>query len=144
MKEVEEAQQLSLHLSNNCQNLTKKVIRNKRELIKAFGKTIGKMHALGIFHGDLRLGNILIRRIESGLQFFFLDNERTRKFSRLRGVLRLKNLVQVNMFRKGISNTDRLRFFKAYLEENPAIARVRKSWAQKIIIKTDKRLTSKK
>jgi tRNA A-37 threonylcarbamoyl transferase component Bud32 len=143
MKEVEDAQQLSTHLSSHYQDLTKESLRDKRELIRAFGQTIGKMHALGIFHGDLRLGNILARRTESGRQFFFLDNERTRKFSSLSDLLRLKNLVQANMFRKGISNTDRLRFFNAYLEENPTIARVRKSWAKKITIKTTRRLTNK-
>jgi len=141
--EVEDAQKLSILLSNRCQNLTKEALRDKRRLIKAFGQTIGKMHTAGVFHGDLRLGNILAKRDEAGWQFFFLDNERTQKFSKLPGKLRLKNLVQVNMFRKGISNTDRSRFLNAYLEENPIIVPARKSLVQKITAKTNRRLTNK-
>lgn len=141
--EVEDAQQLSILLPSLCQNLTKEALRDKRRLIKSFGQTIGKMHATGIFHGDLRLGNILAKPNKSGWQFFFLDNERTRKFSKLPEKLRLKNLVQVNMFRKGISNTDRSRFLNAYLEENPTIVPAQKSLAQKITAKTNSRLTNK-
>jgi tRNA A-37 threonylcarbamoyl transferase component Bud32 len=142
-RQVEDAQQLSILLSSLCQNLTKEALRDKRRLIKAFGQTIGKMHAAGVFHGDLRLGNILAKRNKAGWQFFFLDNERTRKFSKLPEKLRLKNLVQVNMFRKGISNTDRSRFLKAYIEENPTIVSAQKSLAQKITTKTNSRLTNK-
>jgi hypothetical protein len=142
-REVEDAQQLSICLSNCCQDLTKGALRDKRRLIKAFGQTVGRMHALGIFHGDLRLGNILARRNASGWRFFFLDNERTQKFLKLPEGLRLKNLVQVNMFRKGISDTDRLRFISAYLEENPITAPMRKSWVKKITAKTNRRLMSK-
>ncbi len=142
-REVEDAKQFFLCIRDRCQDLTKETLRDKRRLIRAFGQTIGRMHAEGIFHGDLRLGNILARQNNSGWQFFFLDNERTRKFLKLPGSLRLKNLVQTNMFREDINNTDRLRFLKAYLRENHIIAPIRKLWAKKITTKTNKRLTSK-
>ncbi len=90
-------------------------LRERRSFIRAFGRTIGRMHAEGIFHGDLRLGNVLARKEADGWHFFFLDNERTRKFRRLPARLRLKNLVQINMFEPvAASNTDRMRFFKEY------------------------------
>jgi tRNA A-37 threonylcarbamoyl transferase component Bud32 len=101
------------------------------------------MHAAGIFHGDLRLGNVLVQKNEGQWRFFFIDNERTKKFYHLPDSLRLKNLVQVNMFREGISRTDRLRFFKAYLKENPSIVRKRNKWAKKIVTKTNRRLRRK-
>jgi tRNA A-37 threonylcarbamoyl transferase component Bud32 len=101
------------------------------------------MHAAGIFHGDLRLGNVLVQKNEGQWRFFFIDNERTKKFYHLPDSLRLKNLVQVNMFREGISRTDHLRFFKAYLKENPSIVRKQNKWAKKIVTKTNRRLRRK-
>lgn len=115
----------------------------KRDLIRAFAETLGQMHAEGIFHGDLRLGNVLVVREEQKWRFFFIDNERTQKFHNLPSRLRLKNLVQVNMFIHGISNTDRLRFFRAYLSVNPSIRVRYHRWAEKIIAKTNKRLSRK-
>jgi predicted unusual protein kinase regulating ubiquinone biosynthesis (AarF/ABC1/UbiB family) len=101
------------------------------------------MHAAGIFHGDLRLGNVLVQKNEGQWRFFFIDNERTKKFYRLPSRLRLKNLVQINMFRYDIGNTDRLRFFKAYLKENPSTVRKRNKWGKKVITKTNLRLERK-
>lgn len=118
--------------------------QDKRGLIRALGQTIGRMHAAGIFHGDLRLGNVLLRRETSGWHFFFIDNERTGKFRKLPARLRLKNLVQANMLRtRALSSTDRMRFFTAYLKENPSIASDRQEWMKNIIIKTTQRLEKK-
>jgi hypothetical protein len=136
---VENAKQIYQLIPNTRSNLTSEQLRSKRELIRAFGRTIGKMHADGIFHGDLRLGNVLARRGSSGWRFFFIDNERTWKFSSLPDRLRLKNLVQINMTRTGISRTDRLRFFKAYLEKNCDIQNMYKTLAGKVRLKTKRR-----
>ncbi len=138
--EVENAQRFHQFISESLDDLGQEELRNKRELIRAFGRTIGKMHAAGIFHGDLRVGNVLARQEKNGWHFFFIDNERTKKFHRSPARLRLKNLVQLNIFRDGISRTDRLRFFKTYLEENPLIACKRTEWGKKIITKTDWRM----
>jgi len=126
---------------HNC--TAKKGLQEKRRLITSFGETVGRMHAAGIFHGDLRLGNVLVQKNEGQWRFFFIDNERTKKFYHLPDSLRLKNLVQVNMFRYGISNTDRLRFFKAYLSINPCVQIRYSRWARKIIKKTNRRLRRK-
>lgn len=118
-------------------------LARKRALIRAFAETVGRMHARGIFHGDLRLGNVLAARKGQNWRFFFIDNERTRKFHRLPSRLRLKNLVQVNLFIHGITDTDRLRFFGAYLAVNPTIQKHYSRWAEKIITKTNVRLSRK-
>jgi hypothetical protein len=111
-----------------------------RGFIRDFGQTIGRMHAKGIFHGDLRTGNILLRRDDSSWRFFFIDNERTRKIAGLSLFHRLKNLVQLNMGPHGIINrTDRMRFFTAYRAQNgmsDAMA--------KFIIKTTMRKTARR
>ena len=142
--EVENARRIYQFISDSPKNLTIEQLRNKRSLIRAFGQTVGKMHKAGIFHGDLRLGNVLARQDENGWQFFFIDNERTRKFYRLPNRLRLKNMVQINMYRTvAVTNTDRMRFFTAYLAKNPSIISGRNEWAKKIIAKTNRRLAKK-
>lgn len=118
-------------------------LSDKRSLIRAFAKTLGQMHARGIFHGDLRLGNVLVVKEDGHWRFYFIDNERTKKFHRLPARFRLKNLVQINMFFDGISNTDRLRFFKLYLEANPGIQSHASAWAKKITAQTSRRLKKK-
>ena len=139
--EVEGAKPIYQFIADKPEQLTKEQRRRQRSLIRTFGRIVGRMHAGGIFHGDLRLGNVLARQNGGNWQFFFLDNERTRKFRQLPRCLRLKNLVQVNMYRtEGLTNTDRMRFFKAYLEENQEIEDNWKSWGAKLSLRTNLRL----
>jgi len=139
--EAENTKQIYQFIPDNPENLAKERLQDKRELIRAFGQTAGKMHAAGIFHGDLKLVNVLVRQEKNGWRFFFIDNERTKKFYILPPWLRLKNLVQVNMPpRETLGRTDQMRFFKAYMSENPKIQDNWKRWAKKAIIKTNWRL----
>jgi hypothetical protein len=102
--------------------LSGKMIVEKRDLLAAAGHEIGRLHNTGIFHGDLRLGNIIINGQGVSAGFFLLDNERTLYCRSLSGRRRLKNLVQLNMtLLLQITRTDRLRFLNAYIEENPAL-----------------------
>lgn len=112
---IEGSKPLFQFIRENRETLTRWRLEAWRELIRAFGMTIGRMHANNIFHGDLRLNNVLVRREGENYRFFFLDNERTRKFNKLPLRRRIQNLVQVNMVPSGIlSNTDRMRFFREY------------------------------
>jgi tRNA A-37 threonylcarbamoyl transferase component Bud32 len=142
--EIEDAKQIYQFIPDRLQNLTKQQLQGKRELIRAFGRTVGKMHAAGIFHGDLRLGNILARQEKNRWRFFFLDNERTKKFQRLPERLRLKNLVQVNMFEPwAASNTDRMRFFREYWAQNEKAKTKKTDLIEKVLKKTHRRLRKK-
>ena len=75
-------------------------LSQRHELIEALGTTIGKMHSKGISHGDLRMGNVLAKQTDNQWQFFFLDNERTVKYKNIPDRVIIKNLVQINMFRR--------------------------------------------
>ena len=142
--EAENTKPIYQFIPEGQENLTKEQLRAKRELIRAFGRTAGRMHAAGIFHGDLKLVNVLARQEKNGWRFFFIDNERTKKFYRLPPWLRLKNLVQVNMHRTdGLTASDRMRFFKAYLGENLDIRNKYKSLVRKVAAKTRSRLRSR-
>jgi len=142
--EVEGAKKIYQFIPNKTDDLTKEQLGAKRRLLRAFGQTVGRMHAAGIFHGDLRLGNILAKEENNGWHFFLIDNERTRKFRRLPSRLRLKNLVQVNMLNSdGITKTDRMRFFKSYLQKNVDIQDIYKKLTNKVDNKTRERLRTK-
>jgi tRNA A-37 threonylcarbamoyl transferase component Bud32 len=120
-------------------------LRERRSFVRALGGTVGRMHAKGIFHGDLRPGNVLARKEGDDWRIFFLDNERTRKFRRLPERLRLKNLVQINMLEPGeVSNTDRMRFFRGYWAENKESGLEKAALIKRILKETARRLGKKK
>jgi len=117
-------------------------IPQRHQLIEQFGRTVGIMHSKNIFHGDLRLGNVLVKSAGGKFDFIFLDNERTRKFWKLPDRRRLKNLVQINMLRDNISNADRMRFFREYLKHQHTKLN-REDLIAEIIARTNKRLADK-
>jgi tRNA A-37 threonylcarbamoyl transferase component Bud32 len=120
-------------------------LQERRSFVRALGGAVGRMHAKGIFHGDLRPGNVLARKEGDNWRIFFLDNERTRKFQRIPEQLRLKNLVQINMFEPGeVSNTDRMRFFRKYWAENKESGLEKAALIKKVLKETARRLRKKK
>ncbi|UCD70747.1 MAG: hypothetical protein JSW70_07000 [Syntrophobacterales bacterium] len=114
-------------------------IQRKRQLLRTFGRAVGAWHEAGLYHGDMRTSNILCRTYKGGFTFFWVDNERSRKFARLPMRLRVHNLMQVNMERRGVTMTDRMRFWKAYLEETHIPTNQQKRVIWKVIRKTKKR-----
>ena len=125
--------------------LSKEAIENKRRAVQTLGHKVGRLHALGIFHGDLRWGNIMVKAsTPMGVDFLFLDNERTVQYKRLPYLKRLKNLVQLNMDSSPVvTGTDRLRFFLVYLSENPELDQEKKLLMRRIFEKTAARLARK-
>ena len=87
----------------------------RRELLHSLGIFIGRLHATGFTHGDLRGGNVLATREGGRFQFALIDNERN-VFSRpAAGKRLLRNLMQLNMLQPSdLSRTDRMRFFLAW------------------------------
>lgn len=119
-------------------------VAEKRDLICAAGREIGRLHRQGICHGDLRVGNIIIDGAGSSARFFFIDNERSMHYSEIPEKKRLRNLVQLNMVRlPQITKTDRVRFFDAYLAENAVLALRRKEILRKIATMVQKRYEGK-
>lgn len=139
-EEVTDAHHACRHLVSPGPDCT---LRDRRELLRSIGRTIGQMHGAGIVHGDLRPGNVLARRTAGGWEFFFIDNERTRKWPWIPKRLRLKNLVQINMLPPEISRTDRMRFFRAYMMANPSVCASYKRWVERIAVRTHQRFRRK-
>jgi len=61
---------------------------------------------------------------EANISFWCIDNERSRPVLSKRELLR--NLVQLNMARSGVTLTDRMRFWPAYWGDADRIYRFRK------------------
>ncbi len=93
-------------------------LTNKRNGLNALGGHIRRLHLAGFVHGDLVPSNILVSEQSDGaLQFYLLDNDRTRRYPRwLPQPFWKRNLVQINRVPlAGITLQDRMRFFRGYL-----------------------------
>jgi hypothetical protein len=143
-EEITDAPDIYAWITQTWLNAGDSVRKVRRQFIAALGSTIGRMHAAGIAHGDLRPRNILARQESGRWTFYLLDNERTRQFRRLHDRLRQKNLHQIGMFPLGVSRTDRWRFYRAYLAENPAQQANPKPLARSVEALTSARLARKK
>jgi serine/threonine protein kinase len=140
----------SLRVTEHIKTLAKKEpssedLTRKRNFLTALGRLIGRLHNAGIYHGDLRSGNILMKHPDNAPLFYFIDNERNRYFSKgIPSRLREKNLTQINMIvTPQLTFSDRLRFFEAYIAENPELKPVTKDWVRRVFIKTRLRLRKK-
>jgi hypothetical protein len=119
---------------------THEQIAGFQDLTRNFGITIGKMHANGIVHGDLRFGNVLFKPEGASWRFFFIDNARTQKSMLLHPWLRVKNLVQLNLSTYGLlRRTDRMRFFIEYCNRAGISKKSRKSLLKTVLKKTRRR-----
>ena len=98
--------------------LSNKFIANlkiRRQLLTELGIFIGRLHATGFIHGDLRTSNVLAHRGNYRFEFSLIDNERNRQQVPVSGKQVLRNLMQLNMHvSTDLSRTDRLRFFRAW------------------------------
>lgn len=142
-KEIADAPDIYAWITHTWLNAGDSVRVLRREFIAALGSTIGRMHAAGISHGDLRPRNILARRESDRWVFYLLDNERTRQFRRMPDRLRQKNLHQIGMFPLGVSRTDKMRFYRAYLAEDPDLKADPKPLARSVEAITSARLARK-
>ena len=89
----------------------------KRNALGCLAREIRRLHDLGFVHGDLVPSNIFVSNVgDQERRFFFLDNDRTRRYPRwFPQSLWKRNLVQLNRFPlAGISLQDRMRFFHFY------------------------------
>ena len=95
------------------------------QLLDELGTFVGRVHATGFIHGDLRPGNVLASLRGQRFQFALIDNERTVRKSPPSGRQLLRNLMQLNMLTPSeLTLRDRARFFRAWRRQMRDLSRL--------------------
>ncbi len=98
-------------------------LQSRRDLLRALGEFVGRLHASGVVHGDLRPGTVLASHNGERWQFGLIDNESNRRGDPPPGRRLLRNLMQLNMLPLEIlSRTDRMRFLCAWRQQMPGLS----------------------
>lgn len=115
-------------------------VKWKRQLIRQLAVLIAEIHKKGVEHRDLHAGNILMEKIAEGdYKLRLIDLDRAHIYPRLSLRKRLFELAQFNMFfTLFVSQTDRLRFFKEYYQQDPTPWRGYQKGAKLVEAKTFK------
>jgi hypothetical protein len=88
--------------------------RRRREVLRALGAEVARLHRAGFIHGDLTPYNIFVAS-GAPARFSLIDHERTAMPRLMWERRRLRNLVQLCRFElEGMSRTDRIRIVDAY------------------------------
>ena len=100
-------------------------LRLRRNLLRALGTFIGRVHATGIIPGDLRPGNVLAALQQDQFRFTLIGIERNALKNPPPGRLLLRNLIQLNLLApKDLSRADRMRFFCAWRRQMRALSSI--------------------
>lgn len=77
---------------------------------------LGDLHARGVYHGDLKGSNVLLRDGEAGFSLPLIDTDRVRFFDRrVDDRRRVKNLAQLAAsLPVSVTRAERLRFYRTY------------------------------
>ena len=87
---------------------------SRREVLRALGAEVARLHRAGFIHGDLTPYNIFVTAATPA-RFSLIDHERTAEPRLNWERRRLRNLVQLCRFElDGMGRTDRLRIIHAY------------------------------
>jgi tRNA A-37 threonylcarbamoyl transferase component Bud32 len=114
-------------------------VQRKRLFITAFARWLSGIHAKEIFHRDMKACNIFVYEEGEGWCFQLLDLEDVRLDKRVKETAVFRTLLQLNTsIPKGITHTDRMRFYVEYCRHHPMI-QDRKSFLSKLIQKSKKR-----
>ena len=91
-------------------------LAQRYRLSSAFGALIGRLHARGLYHADLKACNVMIDPTNAA--YYFIDTDRVECHEKLSRSRRIKNLVQINnSIPRAVATTLRWRFIKSYAEQ---------------------------
>jgi tRNA A-37 threonylcarbamoyl transferase component Bud32 len=109
----------------------------KKKLISSFAKKVSELHNQGIYHSDLKAGNIMVRKAEEdgeNWRFYFIDNDKIAFKKKISLQMRAKNLAQINTSTfRCVNRTDKLRFFNEYIRRSPII-KDKNGYLKKILV----------
>jgi hypothetical protein len=100
-------------------------LATRHQLLDQLGVFVGRVHATGFIHGDLRPGNVLASFQGGRFRFSLIDNERTVRRDQPPGRALLRNLMQLNMLTPTeLSLASRARFFRAWRRQMRDLSRL--------------------
>lgn len=114
----------------------------KRGVLLEAARQIRKMHDLGIFHADLHLKNLLLRRrLEGPPEVFIIDFDRAEKGEPLSAEQRAANLKRLarsvrklRVADEVLTAWDRVRFLRDYLAGMPDRKPLLRQWSKKLAV----------
>lgn len=138
-EEITDSQDLATFFSGDSAPLSPEETALRREAASQAGQTVRFMHDQGVYHGDLNLKNLLVRRgAHSDPTVYVIDLDRSTMRTSLSTRARIRNLLRLNrsvekLKRKGVCvrYADRARFFHAYALGDPRIVRAMKDRLKK-------------
>jgi tRNA A-37 threonylcarbamoyl transferase component Bud32 len=93
-------------------------------------RDLRRAHALGVFHGDLKATNVLVRDGD----FLFVDLDALRFRKEVPERERMLNLAQLNAsLTPPLTRTDRLRFLRAYFGICASLRRDERRWIREVM-----------
>ena len=127
-KEITESIDLIELLLHSGEN---RLFKQKKQIINELAKAVNDMHNVDIYHADLHLKNILVKSDHGGgVQVYIIDLDKSKQYEKIGFQRKMKNILRldrsvVKLRRKNqelfsktfpVSNTDRVRFLKKYIE----------------------------
>ena len=107
--------------------------RLRRAFIAAIARLFADLHRAGIYHGDLKDANVLVRRDDQSVVCYLLDLENVRRRRTLPRRRRVKNLVQLHRTLGRLATArDNLFFLRAYLGEQGRSRSARRAWWRRV------------
>ena len=107
-------------------------------ILHDLARLLSRLHALGIYHRDLKGTNILFREWERPQrQIFLVDLDRVEETTRLSLSRRLKNLAQIR--RGAWSMRERIYFFMRYAELYGSSKKEAKALTRRLLAQTQRR-----
>jgi serine/threonine protein kinase len=103
----------------------------RRSVMRDLARLLARLHAMNIYHRDLKTSNILIQgRAGEGYRVYLVDLDRVGERPRLSFSKKLNNLLQVR--RRAWSAREQIYFFMRYAEGSYPSTKDRKALARKL------------
>jgi tRNA A-37 threonylcarbamoyl transferase component Bud32 len=94
-----------------------------KQMLALLGRFVAMLHRNGVYHGDLNLRNVLMRKHETEVRFVLVDLDRLKFGKPWNKGKCMKDLMQINCGLYGrLRKDERLDLYRAYAEASPLVS----------------------